>query len=516
VALLAGTGSAQIIPDPVTHVFWVHPDRGSDSDPGTQADPWKTLTHALLEAAALRNTLEQTPPAPPPAVNPFWLIRIQVQSSATPIAPLDYGGHEPEFPIRLERRVDVLGVNSAIHGKARILIDDEAAPTVYPWPSIPATDGSGARAFVYGAKDCTLQNFRIDGTTLRHKFQFYSSAGESKKKPVYGVHTVDKTNFHLKDCGLLEQYNGASWSATSGGTCSGTVSGCSFQDYFPFPALPPADPLLSEGHGGLWLEGQNGFVPAPPPDPGEPDGITRVSVQVFNSGFTDCHDGIEILGPKMAPEEVSRFEAVLTVDGCVFEDNENGIEVVGKGRLDASVTASLFRGNIPLEDLGGTSQHVVTGGIVVRGMEIVGRVRESVFVNNGAGVLWNPSTATSCLDLGHAAGETETACFGAGVPTTATPGLNVFDIDYTDWDPARDAYTVLLLSRTGVTTVPVHAAGNTWLSGVQGADTNGCLSGEFTGPFNFPPPHWSNPSLADRNFSIMQTDARIRFGPSCP
>jgi len=272
--------------------------------------------------------------------------------------------------------------------------------------------------------------------------------------------------------------------------------------------------VLTEGHAGLWLLGQNGHLSGDPPQ----ELTTTVNVSVLNSTFQGGHDGLEILGPAIDDEhgEIPRFLAVLAVDGSVFQQNENGLEIVGEGRLEFSVSSCLFERNFPLAGAGGTSLDTPTAGVVVRGMEVIGRLRECQFDNNCVAIIWNPGmSSSSCLDLGHEWGETNGTCFGTAVPTASEPGLNTFIIDYENWNPFTEPFVVLLFHKGTNSDPPIFAAGNTWIPSVQGADSSGCKTGTLIGPVG-PPPSWTLGGLSNRNFWILQSGAQVKLSSTCP
>lgn len=265
------------------------------------------------------------------------------------------------------------------------------------------------------------------------------------------------------------------------------MTSCYFEDFFPVV------PVGQNGcHAAMWLIG-----------PGVQD------VDVIDTEVVAAHDAIEIEGVEDLASGFSTTASLDVVD-CFLHDIENGVEVVGVGQLQFSVTGSQFLrcNNLPQ---GIDPQVSGLAGVFIRAMDGVnGTVRDCEFRDNSYGVAVNLSPSmSSTIDLGR----------------ECDLGGNVFH-PY-DWtiSPSEDFYRVHVFQGGQVGSAGIvpqlYAWGNTWIPSMQGVDAFGQkLQQELLfGPFNLvngePPGPFAGPA-ADRNYSVRGPTAPISFGEDCP
>ncbi len=475
-------------------VLHVHAENGSDSNPGTQALPYQTLNKALGEAWLLKQVVPG---------QPLPLVQITVHRSATPIAPATHGGHESAgwqttaeisagvthkpFPLRMVKGVDVVG-SSRAQTKPEIKIDENlfgAFPGSSYEPGYPKT-------WVWMASNMTLFGFRLSGE------EYDLSRATHALSAVY---VKEVSNASIDECDIVDFhdgvyfYAGLSSDSSTQLTVSGSVRNSHLENFFP----TVADPLLPQdkGHAAVWLKG-----------PGILD------VDIISCDFEECHDAIQTGGEI---ESGLATEANLDVIGGTFVGIENGIEVVGKGRLTFTATDSTFLRCKNLPE--GVDPNVSsTAAMLLRGMNTLnGMVRGCTFENNAYSILWNLNpTAPSTLNLG----------------TSLDHGLNVFKPFDFNIPLSEDTYRVHVVQKS-IAGLPtrISAWGNTWIPGNQGADAAGCLTSAsvLIGPTNLPnllvndgPPGpfagefdsigvpWS------RNYSILEAGGELDVGEDCP
>ncbi len=464
------------------NIIYVNAETGDDAHAGTARYPVQTLNEALARADALVN---------PPAGLP-QSAKIKVFASSVPIAPVGFGGHEAEgwweqgsqaFPIRMIDGVDILGIpDPATTDLPRIEIVEPSVAGAYSY-------ALGEQAFVRGASNCTLSRFVIDGTDLEDA------------RGVYGVVATDVLNFDIEYCDILEQHDGVRYFASAGMTCSGALTGCTLTDFYPIAWSGPGGPK-EEGHAGLWLEGGDGG---------------SVSVTVTGSKFLRSHDAIEIAGPVPG----SQFEANLTVIDCDINDNENGIEIVGRGTLETYVSDGRFIDNYNGRPglNGATASSAPISCFAALGMTVKACLRDCRFENFSVGVLFKPfdNSMDSCLDMGRDA--FDPVCCTGDIPGDS-PGNNEFVLE-NDWDPLVKPFKVAVWNQFEPNGVPndrfIRASQNTWLLGDQGSDPiTGCLDIGEVELVIVTPPSYMDGDVPGRNFGILDPNTGIDFGDQCP
>ena len=322
------------------------------------------------------------------------------------------------------------------------------------------------------------------------------------------IHARDVDNVVIDDCEVFNFHDGICFEArqrfdhTLGliqETVSGEVKNSLLHDFFPV-AADPLDPQ-NKGHAAIWVVREGEQV------------VDVVAVEIY-----EAHDALEIEGVQF---DSFATAAILDVSGCNIHDLENAVEVVGKGSLTFSVLGSQFRrcinqpGGIPVSS---KSQ----AAIAVRSMDqVVGTVRDSVFEDNGYGVLFGMEpSAESFIDLGR----------------ECDPGGNTFLPFNFDPPPATEDYRVHVFLQSPDSPAAfdpeIRCYGNTWIPGQQLADP---VTGEMLfvatvlGPENVPnlptgdgPPgpqvgEFQSPGVPwNRNYSIRTANGFIQFGVDCP
>ncbi len=459
--------------------LYVNADSLTEGD-GSPGAPFMTLNMALEEAYELLN------PPPPGGLAPST-VDIIVQQSTIPIAPATNGGkeavgwqkwndpavHKP-FPIRMIEKVNIIGV--ARLGIRPMVMINETPPNPPSEPGFPPFGASAwesglPRALFRAASNTILKGLRMDGTL------FVQSKATTDPSC---VSAEDVTNFAIENCDMVDWHDGVHFKANAGFTTTATITGGTYSDFFPVTAFG-----TDEGHAAIWLEG-----------------LGTVNVDVSGAVFQANHDAVEILGQGQT--------ATLDVTECTFMGNENGLEAVGVGQLGFTSLGSVFDSNINLPN--GIDPLVAgVGGIVVRGMNVTGVVRDCTFMDNGFGVSWTPwQESNSSLDLG------QDSSGGAG-HNQFLP----FDPQLIA-DPTNDFRVHVFNGVSTSDSSLIFAARNTWIPLDSGADSVGCLLNPPPGvpkvgpvPASGIPPGPDSTSVGNRNYSIGTSFGKINFGNTC-
>ena len=494
----------------------VNPRNGNDSNNGSSGSPFRTMNRALQFAY---DTNQIGPP-----VLPIQRIFVHYVGENWPVAPVGFGGSEDDgwtmdgepprgpFPLRLVEDVDVIGVAGASSGLRPIIrIDEFSAPKAYGDVLDDQWNANEPKAYLQAATDCRVENLRLLGDLY--------TKGKADDR-VVGIYARDATGLSIADCKIVDLYDGICLEAKVVGgaqnVVEASISDCEITDHFPVV------PIGQEaGHAGLWLIGP---------------GIHEVDV--YDTLFAWNHDAIETEGKVNAPSGL-HTDTCLSVLSSIFQDNENGLEVVGDGCLSFEVLSCQFSRNHNQES--GTPKDITTStaAIAMRGGAIVtGRVRDSTFENNAYSVFWAPDPgAVSC---------SVPPCWGGSPPTAsvldlgadASPGGNTllpysFLPPYDQEDPfrvhvfhaAKEPLPGELLAED------ILAAENTWIPFNQNANAEGCYTGSIeAGPSGInvidygPQLKWPpGPDFGqgeERNYAIrygaVTEGHAIDFGDQCP
>ncbi len=426
-------------------ILYVNTDAGDDGNSGTLALPYRTLNRALRRAFEIRYDLP-TPCTSAPTDKDTDVV-IKVAAPTTPVAPWGHGGYEldgwqsyadecdsftpPAFPIRMVERVAIEGVRSG-GVQAKVLIDEDGGNTPFDWGSTPVL----RRSLFHAASSSRLGNLELSGE-LYHK---------KKTDKINAVFAENVSAFVLADCRIDDLFDGAYFSTSIGTHATvASVTDCQFVSLGPITFSDPDN--LDQGHAGAWLVG-----------PG--------TLDILFSGvrFEGSHDAIEVSGTVVGEDEM---DGRLSITGCEFVGNENGIEAVGSGELVAAISDCEFTNNYNLEQ-GMPLFHVSgaphsPGAIAARNGTNTITVRTSTFFNNAFSFLANaPGTYDFGIDGSNA-------------------GNNTFNLDFSAFTGVDDPIRVMMfvLNPSAVVT----AGGNTWynINLNQGTNSAGCLTGSFTG-----------------------------------
>ncbi len=417
---------------------------GSDSTgDGSLALPYKSLNKALQAAYHLRYTAPNNPCTDNPQPVDLDVV-IRVKTPAVPISPSTHGGFEtsgwltykqdcqqtsqPAFPIRLIERVTVEGVRSG-GLRAKVAIDDLNGSNPFNWGSTTQPQ----RSYFHGASSATLFNLHLDGT-------LYTLKNSHRPNAVFAEQVQ---GFSISRCRIEDLYDGLYFQADAPqDSVSCTVTDSELISLGPIDIENPVSE--DQGHSACWMVGSG-----------------SLDISFSTTWFEGSHDAIEVAGDDMT-------DGRLSVTGCTFFRNENGIEAVGSGQLVAAISDCNFESNYNLP--GGMPLTIdgipnSPGAIAARSMANTITVRSSSFLNNAFHFI---VSTTGTYDFGESA--------------ASGPGNNGFSFDFSPWsqqssppDPIRVAMYVKNPAAV------VLAGGNTWWPLNQGANAAGCLTGTKVG-----------------------------------
>lgn len=404
-----------------------------------------------------------------------------------PIAPATNGGKEAvgwqkwdhpgvnkPFPIRMIEKVNIIGVARA--GVKPVVMINETPANPPSEPGFPPFSASAwqsgfPKALFIARSNTVLKGLRIDGTLfLQSKLDLEPCC----------VFAEDVTNVTIENCEMVDWHDGVTFKANAGFTTTGTITGGTCSGFFPVDEFG-----TDKGHSAVWLLGGG-----------------TVNVDVSGATFQANHDAIEIAG--------ANTTATLDVTECTFTGNENGLEVVGTGPLAFTAFGSDFESNINLPH--GIDPNVTgVGGLVIRGMNVNGVVRDCIFKDNGYSINWGPTEfGNSDLDLGQ--------------DNSGGAGHNQFlpHDSALMADPTNDVRVHVFNNALGAASSLICAARNTWIPLDLGADSAGCLLNPPPGlpkagpvPASGIPPGPDSTSVGNRNYAIRLSIGKIDFGVSC-
>ena len=451
--------------------YWVDSRLGRDIYPGTYAQPFRTLNHAL------QVVYDQLP-----ASGTDFEIGVKLNSV---IAPANFGGVEgagwrtdqevtdscqrSSFPIRMLDGVDIVGETGT--GSRPVLTIAESTGHTYSAWTDTLSQGSNCstpldRAMVMAASDCTFKEFAVDGSRL------LSSDPADTGGLIPGVLIGAVQDFLLSDCEVWDWHEQVVLEpGSSSADLSAAIDDCDVHHAWPLDD--------NQGHAAIRFDGPGDAV------------VTMDGTTVRNS-----HDAVE-------PENGGGTGSfTLTCTGCTFRDNENVFELGGPYVTDIHITDCDFIDNFPHGSSVVTESNTI--GLRASTALTTVTVRDSHFSNFSRCMSWWTSDSNSILDLG----------------TDSDLGNNTFCLDYTADASQIALYRACIVQKSPVANIT--AAGNWWLPNNQDAVGRELSIGPQYGPDNnYPPP--GTTSAADcfdestqqqfkRNYSIQSSGGSIDFG----
>lgn len=434
-----------------TSYLYVNTRTGSDSNDGlTETTAYKTVNKALAEMASL----------PQPLIG-----EIIVRAPANyPVAPVGYGGSEvtgwqsaSPFPLVLVEGVTLRGVTLS-NNRPVITIDD---------PSSNFTDWN--RSVVTLADRSAIINFEIDGSRIPS-----SSIAATGGQLFVGI-LVDRGEAEIRNCVITDWHTEIWVEPLAGSPVTLDIWRTTLSDAGP-------NTFLGEGHAAL------AFV-----------GLGTATINLSESTIRRSHDAFESYGNASYlnntpittnPPTLFPGSLTLNITDCVFDCNENGIEIGGVNDIAIYVQDSSFLNHRP-HDPGPIASFLnnypdQNTAIGIRGYKggTAGFMSSEAFIHVRNCEFKDYSIAVAC----H--GENDSAKIDLG--TDSHPGQNVFCQSFAlavdgcnpsnGWDP-RTSYRVALWQASstpvGDPRNVILAAGNWWIPDNQ--DTPGTGNRIITG-----------------------------------
>jgi len=437
----------------VVATVYVNTRTGLDSNNGlTAATAFKTVNKALDHMDGLGQPL---------------IGEIIVRAPANyPVAPAGYGGSEqtgwqsPDpFPLVLVEGVTLKGIT--LSNNRPVITIDESSSSFTAWN----------RSVVTLADRSAIVNFEIDGSRLTS-----SSIPANGGQLFVGV-LVDQGEAEIRNCVITDWHTEVWVEPLLGSPVTLDIWRTTLSNAGP-------NTLLGEGHAAL------AFV-----------GLGTATINLDESTIKDSHDAFESYGnlayvgnvapdPPLPSAGLVSGSVTLNITDCVFDCNENGLEIGGVNDIDIYVQGSSFLNNRP-HDLGTPTifrsyypgQNTAIG---IRGYNggTTGFVNSDAFIHVRDCEFKDYSIAVACQ------AENDSAIIDLG--TDSWPGRNVFCQSFAltadGCDPGNglnplDSYRVAVwqASSTPAGAAPnvIEAAGNWWIPDNQ--DTPGAGNRIITG-----------------------------------
>ena len=383
--------------------------RGKDTNQGTAASPWKTITHALAQVTGPGCTIEVVGGAGRVHDTTFETFPLTIVHDDTTIR----GDDQFTSP-----EINLIGAD----------VDDLGTLVNTPQHAAFYLDGVGG---------CVIQNLRIDGSSYPKETHYMAGDADSGVAGISIFNWKEGTSLGIIGCVVDDTSNGIifhddmTW-------VPGDRRVVTINNTDVYRCGPWQNPTVEGdvGHAGVRLiEAES----------------EHIDLHVSNCEFHDNHDALE-------PEA-----ARLMLKSTLFMGNENGLEYADTPGGMVYVLGCTFEHNETFDpNDGGVAGP--TGAIVCRytspGYDLT--VRDTDFIDNQLGISLKAAPGmTGEVDLGDGIGGLEDHVFTP--PVLIRPaGNNTFDTDTTCPWPAVDSYRVSYCGLFSKLSITVQAVGNTW------------------------------------------------------
>jgi Protein of unknown function (DUF1565) len=424
--------------------WYVDQVNGNDSNPGSQARPFQSITRALTNNSLLND--DDT------------LVVLPGTYSNKPKAA---GGTEESFPLKSAKRgvrISGQGTGSGRPVVSAVYFDGFNWASYAGWPFAetfyPAA-AQGTPVCLEVGDAWTVENLRFINDNYRKQVQ------ASSYNPLHGIRIENLglaspiSRVNIVDCDFDDNFNGIfvrdENTSLQNVSRRVTIQRCHFQGHGP---VRDHQTSLDNGHAAVLIQC-----------------FSSMTVDVQTCTFQNNHDAVESGNSPTA----DRKKAIVNVTQCVVEDGENGIEFED-GVM--TITDSTFRRNWATEQqIGGVGFNACTDPNPPYA-NVYGVIAVSAIGLRGANPGTVELTVRGCTfeqnQLAIKLGSNQMAVADLG--TDLDSGRNSFTVDITSpWDSiltnslAAVSYCALL---SRVTNLTVQAVGNLWMYDPSGAPPN--------------------------------------------